>query len=42
MEEIVMIDKKRLLEFVKKKYIEKFSEWLDENLTFDDLDSIYK
>ncbi len=42
MEEVVVIEKKQLLEYVKKKYVEKFSEWLDENLTIDDLDGIYK
>ncbi|MGC8699240.1 MAG: hypothetical protein ACP5RE_03595 [Candidatus Acidifodinimicrobium sp.] len=42
MEEIIVVEKKQLLEYVKKKYVEKFSEWLDENLTIDDLDDVHK
>lgn len=38
MEEVLVIGKEELLEVIKKKYVQKFKEWVDENLTLDDVD----
>jgi len=36
--ELIIIDKETLIKIIKKEYVKKFSEWLDENLTVDDIE----
>jgi len=36
--ELIIIDKETLIKIIKKEYVKKFSEWLDENLTADDIE----
>jgi len=33
-----MIDKKTLIKIIKREYVKKFSEWLDENLIASDIE----
>jgi len=36
--EIIIIDKETLIKIIKKEYVKKFSEWLDENLSASDIE----
>jgi len=36
--EIIIIDKETLMKIIKKEYVKKFSEWLDENLSASDIE----
>ena len=36
--ELIVIDKKTLVKIIKKEYVKKFSEWLDENLIESDIE----
>jgi len=36
--ELIVIDKKTLVKIIKKEYVKKFSEWLDENLIASDIE----
>jgi len=36
--EIIIIDKETLMKIIKKEYVKKFSEWLDENLSVSDIE----
>jgi|GEM_PF-2525837 hypothetical protein len=36
--ELIMIDKETLAKIIKREYVKKFSEWLDENLIASDIE----
>jgi hypothetical protein len=36
--ELIIIDKETLVKIIKKEYVKKFSEWLDENLLASDIE----
>jgi len=36
--ELIMIDKETLTKIIKREYVKKFSEWLDENLIASDIE----
>ena len=40
--EIIIIDKETLMKIIKKEYVKKFSEWLDENLSTSDIEFLIK